>query len=158
MQTVILSGSQQPNVYEPDHRAVVRYRLNVLIQGTSTFIAETLAVMGADLPPFLSWPDVPDSLERSGSTVVIHEVAVLSGEALAALADLLRAQPRVQVLATSSISLYELVAGGRFPADLYYRLNVVTLTDDIKLLASGEVSRRTCAASGPDKSGISPST
>jgi DNA-binding NtrC family response regulator len=40
------------------------------------------------------------------------------------------------VLATSSVPLYELVADGRFPADLYYRLNVVTLTDDITLLAS----------------------
>jgi transcriptional regulator with PAS, ATPase and Fis domain len=63
--------------------------------------------------------------------VVIHEVARLSAEALAALADLLRTQPRVQVLVTSSICLYELVADGRFPADLYYRLNVVMLTDDI---------------------------
>jgi hypothetical protein len=110
----------------------VQYRLNVLIQGTSAFIAETLAVMGADLPPFLSWPDVPASPETAGSAVVIHEVAALSSEALAGLADLLRAQPRVQVWATSSIPLFELVADRRFPVDLYYRLNVVTLTEEHK--------------------------
>jgi hypothetical protein len=130
MQTVIRSSSQQQHFYEPDHRAVARYRLNVLIQGTSPFIAETLAVLETNLPPFLLWPDVPVAPETSGSTVIIHEVAVLSGEALGALADLLCTQPRVQVLVTSSICLYELVADGRFPADLYYRLNVVTLTDD----------------------------
>jgi hypothetical protein len=118
-------------VYEPERRAVKRYRLNVLIQGTCTFIAETLAVIGTDFPGLRSWPDVPVSPETPGSTVVIHEVALLSGEELAAVADLLCTQPRVHVLATSSICLYELVADGRFPADLYYRLNVVMLTDDI---------------------------
>jgi DNA-binding NtrC family response regulator len=66
--------------------------------------------------------------------VVVHEVGVMSSEALAALTDLLGTQPQVQVLATSTIPLYELVTDGRFPADLYYRLNVVTLTDDITLV------------------------
>jgi hypothetical protein len=129
-----ISGSRHRDVYEPDHRAVVQYRLNVLIQGTSTFIAETLAVIAADLPTFRSWPDAPASPETSGSTVVVHEVGVMSSEALAALTDLLGTQPQVQVLATSTIPLYELVTDGRFPADLYYRLNVVTLTDDITLV------------------------
>ena len=41
-----------------------------------------------------------------------------------------RSPARVQVIATSSVALYELVAGGRFPAHLYYRLNTILLTDD----------------------------
>jgi transcriptional regulator of aromatic amino acid metabolism len=34
------------------------------------------------------------------------------------------------VIRTSSVVLYELVERGQFPVDLYYRLNIVVLTDD----------------------------
>jgi hypothetical protein len=62
----------------------------------------------------------------------------LSADARDVLADFIaRTHPRIQVVVTSSVVLYDLVAGGQFPPDLYYRLNVVMLVDDV-CAAAGE--------------------
>ena len=63
-------------------------------------------------------------------TVLVGEVGQLSAHALDALAHLIADNPQLQVIVTSSVVVYELVERGQFPADLYYRLNVVMLTDD----------------------------
>jgi hypothetical protein len=106
--------------------------VNVLIQGTSAFVGDTLAVLRRDLDhPEFVWPDLPIGRNTPSATLLVQEIGELSADAFDVLAHLIAdTHPRVQVVVTSSVVLYELVARGEFPADLYYRLNIVTLTDD----------------------------
>jgi hypothetical protein len=116
----------------PERRAIATHRVNVLVQGTSAFVSDTLAVLRRDLDhPEFVWPDLPIGRNTPSATVLVREIGELSADALDALARLIAdTHPRVQVVVTSSVVLYELVARGEFPADLYYRLNIVTLADD----------------------------
>jgi len=72
----------------------------------------------------------------SSAAILVQEIGKLSPHALDALTHLIAdTHPRVQMIVTSSVVLYELVERGQFPADLCYRLNIVTLTDDVSALA-----------------------
>jgi hypothetical protein len=117
---------------EAERSAIAAHRVNVLIQGTSPFITATLAVLRKDLHHGeFTWPDRPTAGNTSSATVLVQEIEELSPNALDALAQLIaETTSRVQVIATSSVVLYELVERGQFPADLYYRLNIVVLTDE----------------------------
>jgi hypothetical protein len=115
---------------EPERSAIATRRVNVFIQGTSPFLTETLAVLRRDLhhPQFI-WPNRPVVGNPRAATVLVQEIGELSPQALESLAHLIAHNPRVQVIVTSSVDLYELVERGHFPADLYFRLNIVMLTD-----------------------------
>ena len=118
-------------IFGPEHSAVTARRTNVLIQGSSVFVADMLAAVRRDLhQPEFVWPDVPAPIDMRPTTVLVPEVGALSADARDTLADVIaRSHSHMQVIATSSIVLYELVARGEFPADLYYRLNVLMLVD-----------------------------
>jgi transcriptional regulator of acetoin/glycerol metabolism len=111
----------------------------VLIQGTGAFVSDMLAAVRRDLrQPQFVWPDVPTAFDTRSATVVVPEVAVLAVDARDTLADsIAQWGSRIQVVVTSSVDLYELVVRGQFPADLYYRLNVVMLTNDPPAPAAG---------------------
>lgn len=115
----------------PLYWAVTARRTNVLIQGSSVFVADMLAAVRRDLhQPEFVWPDLPATTDTRAATVLVPEVGALSADARDALADVIaRSHSRIQVIATSSIVLYELVVRGEFRADLYYRLNVLMLID-----------------------------
>jgi hypothetical protein len=126
--------------FGPEYWAVTAHRANVLIQGSSVFIADMLAAVRRDLhhTEFV-WPDVPAEVDMRAATVLVAEVGALSVDARDALAEFIaRTQSPIQVVVTSSVVLYELVAAGQFPADLYYRLNVVMLVDDRRQAAFAE--------------------
>ena len=127
---------------EPERWAIATHRVNVFIQGTSPFLTDTLAVLRRNLHhrEFI-WPDRPIAEHTRAATLLIQEIGELSPHALDSLARLIADNPRVQVIVTSSVVLYELVERGQFPADLYYRLNIVMLTDD-----GGALPRQACSS------------
>jgi hypothetical protein len=116
---------------EPERWAIATHCVNVFIQGTTRFLTDTLAVLRRDLhhPQFI-WPNRPIAGNPRAATVLVQEVGELSPHALDSLSHLIAHNPRVQVIVTSSVDLYELVERGQFPADLYFRLNIVMLTDE----------------------------
>jgi hypothetical protein len=123
--------STMVGAFGAEYWAVTTRRTNVLIQGSDVFVADMLAAVRRDLPqPEFVWPDVPAAIDARAATVLVPDVGALSAESRDALTDVIaRSHSRIQVVATSSILRYELVAAGEFPADLYYRLNIIMLTD-----------------------------
>jgi hypothetical protein len=113
--------------------AIRTHHVNVLIQGTTSFVGNVLEAVGRDLEhPEFMWPDIPTNSHVGSATVLVPEVGALTARALESLADLTaRSDARIQVIATSSVVLYGQVARGHFPAELYYRLNTIMLTDDV---------------------------
>ena len=127
-----MASQYTPARFLPEHRAIVERGSNAVVQGTATFVATVLAAVRQDLrqPEFL-WPAAPTESSTGALTIVVPEVGTCSTDALESLGMLVELSPhRAQIIATSSIALYELVASGRFPARLYYRLNAILLTDD----------------------------
>jgi hypothetical protein len=111
-----------------EREALGRNHPNVLIQGTPADIEQTLTLLQS------SWyrarhafPDIPLLEPDDRFTLFVREVGKLPPPALRLLAGLIDgAAGRVQIVSTSSSPLYEQVARGEFPSDLYYRLNVMT--------------------------------
>ena len=130
----IVDQDPSPSTFtlEPERWAIATHRVNVLIQGTGPFITATLAVLRTDLHDReFTWPDRPLAGNTASATVLVQDIGELSPHALDALGHLIAdTHPRVQVIVTSSVDLYGLVERGQFPVDLYFRLNVVMLTDD----------------------------
>jgi sigma-54-interacting transcriptional regulator len=115
-----------------ERRAIRTHRVNVLIQGTRWFVDVTLAALRQDIDlPEIVWPNMPANGDMKPATVIVENVGTLPPSALHSLADLIaRSHTRVQVIATSSIALHKFVERGDFPAELYYRLNVISLTGE----------------------------
>jgi hypothetical protein len=75
----------------------------------------------------------PDAGSRDGGNSRGARDTSLPADAVDALARLIdQGDPTIQVVATSSTSVYERVQRGEFPEDLYYRLNVITLKEDLE--------------------------
>jgi hypothetical protein len=120
-------------LFAPERHAIRTRHMNVLIQGTTSFIADLFRAVRSDLDrPECMWPEIPTDGNLWSATVLVPEVGTLTAHALDSLADLTARSPaRVQVIATSSVALYGRVRRGRFPAELYYRLNTIVLTDEV---------------------------
>jgi hypothetical protein len=121
-----LSGLPVPS---EEWRAIVALRPNILIEGaecdTERFIG---AVTNASKNVAYDWDGLPVE-PQTAATVVVRRVDLLGLEEQRQLLQTLDsegARPR-QVIATSARPLYPLVEAGRFPADLYYRLNTIRI-------------------------------
>jgi hypothetical protein len=104
-------------------------RFNTLIVGARPDIERALADLGSDFHEReYRWPDRPEPTADAPSTLVVREVGALAAPELDALNELIaRAGRHVHVVSTSSGPLWQAVEVGRFPADLYYRLNCVLI-------------------------------
>jgi len=115
-------------------------RPNVLIVGpVAKSEATVAAIVGALSTPVRNWtPDVPLPSPADATTIVIRDIATLSLSFQQAwLARLNAPHARhQQIITTSSIAVFPLVARGVFLEELYYRLNTVLL--DVRKSGSGE--------------------
>jgi hypothetical protein len=106
-------------------------RPNVLVVGPVAESEATVAAIVGALPaPVRYWtPDSPLPASGDATTVVIRDVATLSLSFQQAWLARLNAPlaHHAQIIATSSIAVFPLVARGVFLEDLYYRLNTVLL-------------------------------
>jgi hypothetical protein len=74
------------------------------------------------------WPDLPELTPDLRITLLVREVGALPDAELEVLNDLIeRASRGLHVMSTSSSRLWEAVEAGRFPAELYYRLNWILI-------------------------------
>jgi hypothetical protein len=121
-----LSGLPIP--FEEWH-AIVALRPNILIEGTECDTERFIgAVTSASKNVAYDWDGLPPET-RTAATVIVRRVDLMGLEEQRQLLQTLDsegARPR-QILATSARPLYPLVEAGRFPADLYYRLNTIRI-------------------------------
>jgi hypothetical protein len=139
---------REPNYIPVELRMASRLPVCVLITGdrqsawhAAAWIAEasgsSLSVIDCDQAPvglarrlmrehFLPDPNVVSDLRQ---ILLLREVQSLSVSDLMLLRDFLRTRSRKpdrpRVIASSSISLYSKVREGRFPDDLFYKLNTL---------------------------------
>ncbi len=113
-----------------ERRTLVTLRPNIMIEGQESDVERTLVALTADFRPgTCEWSAIASRpAETPLATIIVREVTRLP------LADLQRlnkwldaTNPRVQLIVTSSTPVFRAVQQGRFPADLYYRLNTVML-------------------------------
>jgi hypothetical protein len=107
--------------------------LNVLVHCPDLPMASVIAEIGelCGRPVWTSLVPVLQLPEHDGETVVIGDISTMSLLQQVELHEWLdRFGGTSQVLSFSSAPLWPLVERGRFLADLFYRLNVVTLTAD----------------------------
>ena len=130
-------AQQSPALLPSDQRAewklLVRARPNFLLVGSSSATNEVLATLKPHLrEPILQsernpGAPVPQPLE---GTLVLMEVARLDAKQQAQILRWLNQfndRPAVQVISTTSESLFSRVEAGTFLDNLYYRLNVVRI-------------------------------
>lgn len=107
--------------------------LNVLVHCPDLPMASVIAEIGelCNRPVWTSLVPVLQLPEHDGETLVIGDISIMSLLQQVELNEWLnRFGETSQVLSFSSGPLWPLVERGRFLADLFYRLNVVTLTAD----------------------------
>jgi hypothetical protein len=106
-------------------------RAHILLIGPVDALEESLeAVLQHATPPVVEWvPDMPHPSPDGAKTLVIRNVERLSPAQQDALSTtLIGLAPHVcQVITTSAVPLYALVASGAFLDTLYYRLNMLLL-------------------------------
>jgi hypothetical protein len=106
-------------------------RPNVLVIGPVARSEATVAAIVAALStPVRHWTqDSPLPSPGDTTTIVIRDIATLSLSFQQAWLARMNAPyaPHTQIIATSSIAVFPLVARGVFLEDLYYRLNTVLL-------------------------------
>lgn len=113
-----------------DWRTLITLRPNILIEGEESDVATTLVALTGDFRAgTCEWSSFEPRAAAPVATIVVRDVTRLSAVDLLRLTTLLNTTtPRVQVIVTSSTPVFRAVQQGRFPADLYYRLNTVMLT------------------------------
>ena len=121
-----LSGLPVPS---EEWRAIVALRPNILIEGAECDAERFIgAVTSASQSVAYDWDSLPTEAQTA-ATVIVRRVDLMSVDEQRQLLRTLDpegARPR-QVIATSARPLYPLVEAGRFPADLYYRLNTIRI-------------------------------
>jgi hypothetical protein len=102
---------------------------NILIVGPDGLVAAALRKLWASLrQPVVSvtWPNYPLPVDSRAGTLLVRDLELLPGEDQHRLQEWLDQPGRsVQVVATSSASVFQRVAQGTFLSSLYYRLNTL---------------------------------
>ncbi|TMQ03135.1 MAG: hypothetical protein E6J90_53970 [Deltaproteobacteria bacterium] len=98
-----------------ERRTLVTLRPNIMIEGQESDVERTLVALTADFRPgTCEWSAIAsDHAETPVATIIVRDVTRLP------LADLQRLSEWLDAT----------IQQGRFPADLYYRLNTVMLAD-----------------------------
>ena len=111
-------------------RPLFTLRPNILIEGQESDVEKTLVALTGDFRSgTCEWNSLVRAPDTSPiATIIVREVTRLdTTELLKLMAWLNATSPRVQVIATSTTPVFQAVQQGRFPADVYYRLNTVML-------------------------------
>lgn len=112
------------------HVAVRRGPLKVLVVGGAEPVERILdAIRGALPPPVREYPQPAALHETSGQvgTVIVAEVADFTPTQQEQLMQWATRSPRATIVSLSSEPLWPAVVRGEFRADLFYRLNVITI-------------------------------
>jgi hypothetical protein len=97
-------------LFEPELHAIRTHHVNVLIQGTTSFIADLFRAVRSDLDrPECMWPDIPTDGNMWSATVLVPEVGTLTARALDSLADLI--EHRWRAMSVPSAAAHDAVAG-----------------------------------------------
>src|SRR5262245_46262546 len=115
-----------------ERRTLVALRPNIMIEGQESDVEKTLVALTADFRPgTCEWSAIASRhAETPVATIIVRDVTRLPLADLRRLSEWLdETNPRVQLIVTSSTPVFQAVQQGRFPADLYYRLNTVMLAD-----------------------------
>lgn len=110
-------------------RAIVAMRPSVLVEGPESSAEKLIRAVTTTLQgAAYDWDCLPAD-PGLGAIVIVRRIDLLSTDEHQRLLDFLSAntQTRAQVITTTTRPLYPLVESGRFPADLYYRLNTIRL-------------------------------
>ena len=109
-------------------RTISRLRPNILIEGQESDVEKTLVALTGDFRAgTCEWSSL-ETTKAPVATIIVRDVTRLTITEQRRLARWLNmTNPRVQLIATSSTPVFHAVQQGRFPADLYYRLNTVVL-------------------------------
>jgi hypothetical protein len=132
-----IAARRRPTLLPPDLQAdwgvAVRTQLNLLLEGSPSDTAERLAALKPHVrePLYAFRPTagacVPQPHE---GTLILLEVArldVAQQTTLLRWLDTFDGRVPVWIVSTSSEPLFSFVESGAFPAELYYRLNVVLI-------------------------------
>ena len=122
--------ARPPAVPAEELQVLRTWHPNVLIGGSpAATIAALKALRGVFRPVIASWTTgaaLPTPISASVQTLILHDVERLSvDEQQQLLAWLQHDFARVQIVATTSRRLLDLVESAQFNASLYYLLNVV---------------------------------
>jgi transcriptional regulator of aromatic amino acid metabolism len=112
-------------------RGLLRHHPNMLLEGNQSDVEATLVALEGDFyPHVMRWGEGAGLPDPGGhATIIVREIATLSPVGRDGFLRWLASVSRpIQVVTTSSIALFPLVERNEFPADLYYRVNVVRLT------------------------------
>jgi hypothetical protein len=106
-------------------------RPNILVIGAADVVESTISALVAQLPGPVSYlqPDAPPPAIDAAEMVVVSDVAALSPDRQHQWVSWLN-NPEVrhpQIVATSGVPVYPLVAADQFSGVLYYRLNTILL-------------------------------
>jgi len=115
----------------PEWKAVHAFRPNLLIEGPELLIEETLVALRSDFGGrFVDWQQLARSEPiQLSPTILVPRLETLSWSEQQRLLEELDARlQHLQVIATTTAPIFDLVEQHAFRADLYYRLAAVRLT------------------------------
>ena len=131
---VLSQGHRRELVSSPEWNSVCAMRHNVVFEGPERETDGLLQLLEPHLHTPAVWKRAPMPLELPTDgcgTLVVQEVSALDRHEQAALLKWLGgSSDRRQVVSTTVLPLFPLLARGLFDETLYYRLNVVLLSVD----------------------------
>lgn len=109
-----------------DWQAVVAARSNVLIEGDGPAVERYARDLLSHLKgPIVSFPDSDTMPHRDGVVLVADVDRLDDADQVALMTAMEQAGGRLQIVCTSTTSLFRRVERGDFLSALYYRLNTV---------------------------------
>lgn len=123
-----------------DWRYLLSLGANVLLEGADPVIDQVIAIMTPHLRhPIQTCPHWPlQAIPREGA-LILREVDTLNTDEQRSLLHWLdNAGAQIQLISAASSPLFPLVLEGRFLHSLYYRLNILYITE-VDALSIGNV-------------------